>query len=298
PQIGDIAARRSGADVFFALLNTLTPAIHDVETRDFHTPASDGHSLLCRWFTKKTDAPLRNSPAICYVHGGGMISASIHHFDQIIKNYVTRTGVPFLAVEYRLAPEVRAPVPVTDVYAGLTYLHSHAAELGVDAARIAIMGDSAGGGIAASLAHYVKLKGGPSVCKQILMYPMLDDRTTKEDNTNVASFASWTAEDNITGWTALLGPERIGTDAVTPVEAAGRMSVEDAKGLPPTYMDIGELDLFRDECLEYVRKLGKAGTSCEFHLLPGLPHGAEGLVPDSEVAGEIMGWRMRAIKSV
>lgn len=103
-----------------------------------------------------------------------------------------------MSTEYRLAPEVKAPVPVTDAYAGLRYLVDHAKELGVDPQRIAIMGDSAGGGIVASLAHYIKLKGGPAVKKQILIYPMLDDRNLEVDS-NLAPFATWTTNDNKTG---------------------------------------------------------------------------------------------------
>jgi carboxypeptidase C (cathepsin A) len=122
------------------------------------------------------------------------------------------------------------------VYAGFKWLHEHASELGVDTSRIAIMGDSAGGGITASLAHYIKLKGGPAAKKQILIYPMLDDKNLEVDP-NTAAYATWTFDDNKTGWGALLG-DKMGSDNVDPIEAAGRMTVEDARGLPPCYMDV------------------------------------------------------------
>lgn len=188
--------RRKQLDGLFSALTQTLPSIPDVETKDFHVKAEDGHDLLLRWLTKTGAQP--PGSAIFYSHGGGMIALQLKHYTEMLRRYVSRTGVPFLAIEYRLAPEVKAPVPVTDAYAGLRWLHDHAAELGVDPKRIAIMGDSAGGGITASLAHYVKQKGGPPVAKQILIYPMLDDRNTKTDE-NIAPFLTWSVDDNITG---------------------------------------------------------------------------------------------------
>ena len=122
----------------FGMLKEMAAAVLDVESKDFHTKAEDGHDIICRWYTKN-GTNLSNSPAICYAHGGGMIAITIDLYDEIVKRYVTRTGVPFMLVEYRLAPEVKAPVPVTDMYAGLKYLVDHAGELGVDSSRIGIM---------------------------------------------------------------------------------------------------------------------------------------------------------------
>lgn len=224
-----------------------------------------------------------------------MIAGSVSGYETIIKKYVSQSGVPFLAVDYRLAPDVRAPVPVTDVYAGLKWLHEHAAELGVDAGRIGIMGDSAGGGITACLAHYIKLRGGPTVKKQILLCPMLDDRTLKDDPH--LSFLVWTRDDNETGWGALLG-DKLGSASVHVTEAAGRMTLADAKGLPPTYMDIGEVDLFRNESLQYAATLTQAGVSCEFHMLPGMPHAFELFTPQEPETQAIVAARVRQIKSI
>lgn len=226
--------RRELLDGLFQMLINQTPAGKDVSTKDFTTKAEDGHEILLRWYTKNDTQP--PGSAVLYAHGGGYIAIKLEQYDAVVKRYVSRTGVPFLSVEYRLAPEVKAPVPVTDVYAGLKYLVSNAVELGVDPQRIAIMGDSAGGGITASLAHYIKLKGGPAVKKQILIYPMLDDRNMETDD-NIAPYATWTRDDNETGWTAVLGDKR-GKDDVDPIEAAGRMTVADARGLPPTYIDV------------------------------------------------------------
>jgi acetyl esterase/lipase len=276
------------------MFKDFAPAVADVESKDFHTKTDDGHEMILRWFTKKGSTP--PGSAILYSHGGGMIALTIDNYDEAVKRYVSRTGVPFLMVDYRLAPEVKAPVPVTDAYAGLKYLHDHASELGVDSSRIGIMGDSAGGGISASLAHYVKLKGGPRVKKQILVYPMLDDRNLETDP-HTAAFASWTHDDNKTGWGALLG-DKLGKDDVSPIEAAGRMTVEDAKGLPPCYMDVGEIDIFRDEDIQYVSNLGRAGVETEFHLFPQANHAWEALAPESDTARLAVEQRCKAILSL
>lgn len=226
-----------------------------------------------------------------------MIALTIENYAIAIQNYVSATGVPFLVVDYRLCPEVQAPIPVTDAYAGLQYLHSHAAELGVDPARIAVMGDSAGGGIAASLTHYAKMNAGPAIAKQILIYPMLDDRNLTADP-QIAPFATWSNEDNITGWTALLGKDRVGGPDIKVIEAAGRMTVAEAQDLPPAYIDVGELDIFRDEDLQYARTLGQAGVSCEFHVIPGAYHAFEVFAPGSGIAQFAIGQRAKAVLSV
>lgn len=233
-QVGDINGRRERFSGMFALLGDLVPKATDVDTKDFYAKAHDGTDILCRWFTKQNSQP--PGSAVLYAHGGGMILSNLKEYDPIIKRYVSRTGVPFLAVEFRSAPEFPAPFPVTDCYAGLKYLHEHAVELGVDPKRIAVAGDSGGGGIAAALAHYAKENGGPGICKQVLIYPMLDDRTASIDD-GIAPYATWSVDDNVTAWNAVLG-DRCGKDGVSPTEAAGRMTVEQAKGLPPAYIDV------------------------------------------------------------
>ncbi|CAK4032337.1 alpha beta hydrolase [Lecanosticta acicola] len=293
--VGDVQGRRRQLDLFFSGVVNQLPDPQDVSTQDFTTQAEDGHTLTLRWFTKTGTQP--PGSAVLYAHGGGMIALGLKHYDQIIKRYVSRTGVPFLLVDYRLAPEVQAPIPVTDTYTGLRYLHSHASDLGIQPSRIAIMGDSAGGGITASLAHYIKLRGGgPPVAKQILIYPMLDDRNTAPDPL-LSPFLTWTTADNATGWTALLGA-RIGADDVNVLEAAGRMTAAEARGLPPAYIDVGGLDLFRDESIEYARTLGKGGVSVELHVIPNAPHAFEGFAPEAEISRFVMDMREKVIKSI
>lgn len=266
-----------------------------MQTKDFRAKAEDGYEILLRWYFKVGSDASSKGPAILHIHGGGMIGLSVETLDAFPKVYVAQTGVPMLSVDYRLAPEVKAPVPMKDCYAGLEFLVAHADELGVDSSRIAVMGESAGGGLAASLTHYAKAKGGPAICKQVLVYPMLDDRTQSIDR-NTAPYLMWDVNDNITGWQAMLGDAAGGPD-VPAIHAPARMTVEEAVGPPPTYVDVGQLDLFRDEDIEYVRKLGLAGVDVTFHLYPGMPHAFESIAKDAKTTRFAMEQRVKALTS-
>ncbi|MER6799961.1 alpha/beta hydrolase, partial [Amycolatopsis mediterranei] len=138
PAVGDIATRRVALEAVMAETAALQPTPADVTVTGFHAVAGDGTKVLLRWYAKDGAAP---GSAALYLHGGGMILGSVELYDAPIARYVSASGVPMLAVDYRLAPEHPDPTPVEDVYTGLKWLHDHAAELGVDPARIAVMGD-------------------------------------------------------------------------------------------------------------------------------------------------------------
>lgn len=223
-----------------------------------------------------------------------MILGSMDLYDATVSRYVSATGVPMLSVDYRLAPEYPDPTPVEDSYAGLRWLAARAGELGVDPARIAVMGDSAGGGLAAGVALLARDRGGPALARQILIYPMLDDRNTTPDPA-LTPFAFWTYDDNITGWGALLG-DAAGGDGVSPYAAPAR--VADVAGLPTTYLEVGELDIFRNEDIEYARRISAAGISTELHVHPGVPHGFDGFAPDTAVARRAIADRLRVLSAL
>jgi acetyl esterase/lipase len=291
PAVGDVATRRVALEAMMAQTAALQPTPADVTTSDFHAVAGDGTKVLLRWYAKDGAAA---GPAALYLHGGGMILGSVALYDAPIARYVSASGVPMLAVDYRLAPEHPDPTPVEDVYAGLRWLHDHADGLGVDPARIAVMGDSAGGGLAAGVTLLARDRGGPAVARQILIFPMLDDRTTTPDP-ELVPFVTWNYEDNATGWAALLG-DRAGGPDVSPYAAAARAA--DLSGLPPTYLEVGQLDIFRDEDLDYARRLGAAGVDVEFHLHPGVPHEFETFAWDTDVARRAVADRLRVLGSL
>lgn len=288
PVVGDVAARRTAVEGLQTVAHSLLPESPDVTTTDYETMTEDGATLLLRWYVKTGS---ETGAAVLYLHGGGMILSNVTIYDRVVARYVSSTDVPFLSVEYRYAPEHPAPAPVTDSYAGLRWLVEHASALGVDPARIAVMGDSGGGGVAASLAIYARDQQGPTIARQILIYPMLDDRNTNPDPQLVPSL-TWSYDDNITGWGALLGADAGGAN-VSPYGAAARL--EDFRGLPPAYIEVGELDIFRDESVAYAQRLLAAGISTELHLHPAIPHATEALAPASAVAAQVAVDRHRVI---
>lgn len=291
PAVGDVASRRQNVEALQTVVHGLLAMPGDVTMTDYETEAEDGVTLLLRWYAKNGSTP---GSAVLYAHGGGMILSNVTIYDGPVARYVSATGVPFLSVEYRYAPEHPAPVPVTDCYAGLRWLHDNAETLGVDPSRIAIMGDSGGGGVTASLAIYARDQGGPALSRQILIYPMLDDRNVVP-YPELVPFATWTYDDNTTGWGALLGDEVGGPD-VSPYAAAARL--RDFRGLPAAYIEVGELDIFRDESLAYAQRLVAVGVSTELHLYASVPHAPEALVPTSDIAQRMATNRHRVIKTV
>jgi acetyl esterase/lipase len=222
-----------------------------------------------------------------------MICGNLDIYDPLISSYVATTGVPMLAVAYRLAPEHPHPVPVEDSYAGFRWLIDNAEKLGVNPARIAVMGDSAGGGLTAGLALLARDRG-LGLARQMMIYPMLDDRNTITDET-LAPFAIWTSDYNFTGWSALLN-EDLGTDNVSPSAAPSR--AKNLIGVAPAYIEVGELDILRNEDIEYARRIACAGISMELHVHAGAPHAFDLIAPHSDLVRRCMADRARVLKAL
>jgi acetyl esterase/lipase len=289
PERGDALALRATTDPTADSFPNL-PDGPDVSRADHVVTAGDGHEISLRWYTRGD----RAGPAsVVYIHGGGMILGTLDNYERLVRHYVQLTGVPFLAVGYRLAPEFPGDVPATDAFAGLRWMFDHASDLGTDPARVALMGDSAGGGVAAGAAILARDQGLP-LARQILIFPMLDDRNTVADPL-LAATATWTYDQNYTGWRALLG-EELGQPAVSPVAAPARLT--DFAGLAPAYIEVGELDIFRDESISYAQNLMRAGVSCELHVHPGSPHGHDWLDPDAAISRRAVADRVRLITAL
>ncbi len=219
-------------------------------------------------------------PALIHLPGGGYVVGSPERKGAEHRKLAVELGCASYSGDYRLAPETPFPGSIEDCYAVVQWLHTNAAQLGIDTTRIGVMGESAGGGLAASLALMVRDRGEFSLAFQQLISPMLDDRTALNANLNsLAGEFAWTREDNAFGWAALLGPS-LGKPEVSPYASAAR--AEDLKGLPPTFLSIATLDLLMEEELEYARRLVRAGVSLELHIYPRTYHG---FVPAFPTAG-------------
>ena len=213
----------------------------------------------------------RPLPALLSMHAGGYMLGSADDDDLWVKRIVTDIGLAAVSVDYRLAPETPFPGAVEDCYAALTWLHAHAPELGIDQGRIAIGGVSAGGGLAAGVGLLARDWGDVPLAFQLLIQPMLDDRTIASANPHPCTGEfMWTPGANRFAWSALLGQEP-GSAGVSPYAAAAR--AECLAGLPPTFISVGALDLFLEENLEYARRLMREGVPTELHIYPGAVHG-------------------------
>jgi len=229
--------------------------------------------------------PGTTDPVACifHIHGGGYVMGAAGPQEPVHRTTAARLGCVIVTVEYRLAPETVFPGAVEDCYAALSWLFDNAAQLGVDPTRIGVMGESAGGGLAAGLALLARDRGRHRLAFQHLIYPMIDDRTctAADPHPHVGEYI-WTPHNNLFGWTALLGHEP-GGEGVSPYAAAAR--AEDLAGLPPTFISTGALDLFLEEDLEYARRLIRAGVPTELHVYPGGFHGFD-FHPSAHVASQ------------
>lgn len=294
-ELHDSDSRRAKLDGLFQLVYGGLPDLPDIEKSHHKVKSYDGAEVDVYRFAK----PGASGPALLHSHGGGMIAGTVNleMMGRGCALEASMTGIQIFSVDYRLAPEHPHPAPTEDVYAALVWLQEHAKEFNVDPARIAVYGQSAGGGISAGVALMARdRKLSPPLAKQILVYPMLDDRNLTLDPQR-DDLAVWNNSDNITGWNALLGRDKPGTDDVSPYAAPLR--AKDVSGLPPTYIDVGGLDLFRDEDIAYAAKIAATGTPLEFHMYAGVPHAFEALGgPTCDVTTKAFANRAKAMASI
>ena len=262
-----------------AQLLATAPEFPDIAVNERHIPGPQGAPdvRVLVYLPRNASTAI---PALLWIHGGGYVLGNAEQVDLQMKSIVSAIGCAVVSVDYRLAPETPHPGPVEDCYAALKWLHTNASDLGADAGRIAIGGDSAGGGLAAGLALLTRDRGEVPLVLQLLIYPMLDDRTvTAADPHPHTGEYIWTADANRFGWSALLGQEPGGPEA-SPYAVAAR--AEHLEGLPPAFISVGTLDLFLEEDMEYARRLIRAGVPTELHVYPGAFHGFP-MVPDAKV---------------
>jgi acetyl esterase len=268
--LSDPVAARAGFEQLIGSMVMEVPGIEKLDVTDRTIAGWEGDPEV----GIRVYSPTERSgpvPGIVTIHGGGFMIGSVET-EHVGSAYMALdTGAVVVSVEYRLAPEHPFPAAVHDCYAALQYLHAQAAELGVDPARIALAGVSAGGGLAAATALLARDLGGPAVCFQLLHIPELDDRLETPSMRAFTDSPMWNRPLAVQSWQAYLGP-MAEADDVSPYAAPSRAA--DLSGLPPAYISTAEADPLRDEGILYGLRLLQAGVSVELHQFPGTFHGS------------------------
>jgi acetyl esterase/lipase len=284
--IPDIVQRRAAVTGMLAALE-LPPNPH-VTTEDRTVPGPQGAPDI----TLRIYRPVAASgtlPCVYYVHGGGMVLGNVEGEDASASRICEQVGAVVVSVEYRLAPEHPHPAPLEDCYAGLVWTAKNAGELDVDLDRLALYGASAGGGLVIATAMLARDRGFPALRFQMPIYPMLDDRNETASSQEITDIGIWDRAGNIEAWGWYLG----GAEAD---QYAAPARADDLSGLPPTFIDVGTVDLFRDEDVAFAQRLMQAGVPTEFHTSVGSYHASETFAPDAPLSQRIWALRIDALR--
>ena len=284
--IPDIAQRRATVTQLLAAIEI--PPNPNVTSEDRMVPGPDGAPDIRVRIYRPTDAT-GTLPGIYFIHGGGMILGDIDGEDAVATQICERVDAVVVSVEYRLAPEHPYPAPVEDCYAGLVWMARHAGELRFDPERLAVYGGSAGGGLTIATSMLARDRGFPALRFQMPIYPMIDDRNETPSSHEITDIGLWDRAGNIEAWKWYLGDGK-------PDQYAAPARAEDLTGLPPTFIDVGTVDLFRDEDITFAMRLMQAGVPTELHVNPGAYHAAEVFAPECELSGVIWARRIEALR--
>lgn len=305
PELRDIALRMQALTASYtplsleklatrraAIAAMAPPWLAGIAVQEQQIPGEDGQPGVTIFIVNAK--PGASGPAVLYLHGGGFNAGSSRAGMCQIQELAQALDCVVVSVEYRLAPETIFPGALADGYAALRWMHENAQEIGADAARIALLGESAGGGHAALLAIAARDKAQYPICFQALIYPMLDDRTgsSRAVPAHIGAFG-WNTETNRFGWQCYLG-QAPGTDAVPSQAVPAR--IENLAGLPPTFIGTGTLDLFVAENIAYAARLIEAGVPTELAVMPGCIHGFDTLAKDAAVSRRFTAMKLAALR--
>ena len=275
----DVAASRAGLAALIAPMNAHVDT-SGTTIEDREVPGRDGDPPVpVRVYTPSGAAPAGGRPALLDIHGGGFVVGDMDMEHAIAAAITRELGAVVVVVDYRLAPEHPFPAGVEDCYAALTWLHAESAALGVDPARIAVGGQSAGGGLSAATALLARDRGGPPLCFQFLGIPELDDRLETASMQAFVDTPMWNRPNAVMSWRYYLGDP---APIEIPIYAAPARAA-DLVGLPPAYVSTMEFDPLRDEGILYAARMLAAGVKVELHSYPGTFHGSS-VVPTAEVS--------------
>jgi acetyl esterase/lipase len=285
--VADIVERRAAALQLLAALEV--PPNPNVVSADRAIPGPQGAPDIMVRVYRPVDAT-GTLPGIYFIHGGGMVLGNMDGEDPVASTICERVDAVVVSVEYRLAPEHPYPAPVEDCYAGLAWMARNAAELGFDPDRLAVYGGSAGGGLTIATSMLARDRGFPALRFQMPIYPMIDDRNETPSSHEITDIGIWDRSANIEAWQWYLGSGE-------PDQYAAPARAEDLAGLPATFIDVGTVDLFRDEDIAFATRLMQAGVPTELHVNPGAYHAAEMLAPEAPLSERIWARRIEALRS-
>ena len=278
-------AREMFAGMMVEMAGMLPPTEVNIEERMIPGPGGDLRVVI---YQPPVDGP---RPALLWIHGGGYIVGDARDDGSCVP-HAEYSGCTVVSVDYRMAPEHPAPAGTEDCHAALLWMVENAQELGIDTNRLAIGGASAGGGMAASLALMNRDRKGPELKLQLLIYPMIDDTHDTPSGHLVRHPNVWNRDVSTKAWKMYLA-DSYGGD-VSPYAAASRAT--DVSNLPPAFISVGTVDLFRDENIEYARRLLAAGVPTELHVYPGCFHASELVAPEAAVSQRMLQGYVDAVK--
>lgn len=216
-------------------------------------------------------------PTILFLHGGGMVAGNADSDLDLISELAHETGCAVVSVDYRLAPENPYPAALTDALTALRWLTAGSGPAVLDSQRVILGGISAGGGLAASTALRWRDDGGAALKALLLMYPMLDHRSDSGSAKQMIGAGSWDASANAVAWGVYLA-------GANPAPYASPALHDNLAGLPPTFIDVGSAETFRDECVEFASRMWAQGGDTELHVWPGGAHAFDALAPWAQMS--------------
>jgi acetyl esterase/lipase len=290
--IPDIGARREAVAGLLAAMGADRPVNPNVTQEDHVAPGPDGApDVRVRVYSPVTadGVAQRKLPGLIYIHGGGMILGSIEGEEANAIAMCEKLGIVVASVDYRKSPENPYPAAPDDCYAGATWVFANAATLGIDAHNIGIYGGSAGGGLAIAVALMARDRSGPALKYMMPIYPMIDDRNVTHSSHEVTEVGIWDRAGNLEAWECYLGGKPADQYAA-PTRAT------DLSNLPPAFIDVGQMDMFRDEDFDFAMRLNQAGVPCEFRVTPGAYHASETFAPEADLSKRIWAARYDALR--
>ena len=277
------------------LLLSLMPAPKKpagISIKNFNIDNNDGSAKI-RLRLYQPVNPANATPVLVWMHGGGYIIGKPEMEDPLCIQFVRELGISIVSVDYRLAPKYPFPAGLEDCYSALTWAQRNSEQLGFDVNRIAIGGTSAGGGLAAALAQLVHDRKEVTPTFQLLIYPMLDDRTVLRNDIDDSNSPAWSQKSNHFGWKSYLG-ENYGKQEIPPHAVPARRKV--LSGLPNAWIGVGTLDVFYEENLTYAHRLREAGVACEQTIVDGAFHGFDVFDPNLPIVQEFRRSQISALR--